>query len=95
MFCSVIGSGGLAAQTPGGEDEGGVWKHHLVAEEEAVRNAGNGRCSAEEPALEAAVGAGELPGPSSRVQVEVSDNQSQHAAPERTVGRASSSALNS
>lgn len=57
-FLSVIGPGGLAAEAPGGEAEGGVWRRRHGGEKEAVRQLRTG--SAEEPALEAAARAGEL-----------------------------------
>lgn len=57
--CSVIGPGGLAAEAPGGEAEGGDWQRGAGAEEEAVRRLWRLRsCSAEEPALEAAARTG-------------------------------------
>ncbi len=59
----MIGPGGLAAEAPGGEAEGGVWRRCHGVEEEAVWNIGR-LCtrSAEEPALEAtAARTGELP----------------------------------
>lgn len=57
-FSSVIGPGGLAVETPGGQAEGGVWGRGHGGEEEAVRQL----CarSAEEPSLEAAARSGEL-----------------------------------
>lgn len=61
-ICSVIGPGGLAAETPGGEAEGGVWRCRPGGEEEAVWN-GWRLCTspAEEPALEATSRTGKLP----------------------------------
>ena len=57
----MIGSGGLAAEAPGGEVEGGVWKCRLGVEEEAVWSVGQIRsCSAQKPALETAARTGEL-----------------------------------
>lgn len=55
---SLIGPGGLAVETPGGEAEGGVWGRGPGGEEEAVRQLCT--CSAEEPSLEAAARSGEL-----------------------------------
>lgn len=61
-FSSVIGPGGLAVETAGGEAEGGVWGHRPGGEEEAGGNIRRLRSrSAEEPALETAASAGELP----------------------------------
>lgn len=60
----MIGSGGLAAEAPGGEAEGGVWKCHPGGEEEAVRDVRRLRtCSSEKPALEAAARTGERSDP--------------------------------
>lgn len=54
---SLVGPGGLAAEAPGGEAEGGVWRRRHGAEEEAGRELGP--CSAEEPALAASTCTGE------------------------------------
>lgn len=53
----MIGPGGLAVEAPGGQAEGGVRRRRHGGEEEAVRQLRTR--SAEEPALEAAVRAGE------------------------------------
>lgn len=58
----MIGPGGLAAEAPGGEAEGGVWKCHPGGKEEAIRDLRQlCTCSAEKPALETAARAGGLP----------------------------------
>lgn len=57
-FSPLIGPGGLAAEAPGEQAEGGVRRRGHGVEEEAVGQLCSG--AAEEPSLEAAVRSGEL-----------------------------------